>query len=359
MTDAYDPPCFEWPTLNQHKTTADFKQSPDDFQVREVLTVEDEGEGEHQWLWIKKTAANTRYVAEQLARFAGVHPRQVSYSGLKDRNAVTWQWFSVQLPGKPLLDWSLLALDGVVVEQVMRRTKKLKLGFHKANAFTIRLRNVDDADVFEHNWEQLCEQGTINYFGAQRFGFNGNNIIDARRWLSADKPAKIAKGKRSIWLSALRSYLFNQLAAARYQCYEFEPLNGDCVMLNGSQSVFIAESWDPVLLQRLAEGDIQLTLPMPGEDGVGKVEGSARQFEEQQLENFQTWLSDFSKVRLKAARRPYRLQLQQPQLVWQSTASGAKDATISFTLPTGSFATACINELIDLAVNDNDENSVE
>lgn len=345
---------LNWPTLNTEKTTAQFKQQPTDFQVREVLDVEDEGEGEHQWLWIKKTGANTRYVAEQLAKFAGVHPRNVSFSGMKDRNAVTWQWFSIQLPGKATLDWQQMGVAGVEVERVIRRTKKLKTGFHKANAFTIRLRDVADTECFTRNWQTLCAQGTLNYFGAQRFGFNGNNLTQGRQWLSAEKPAKIAKGKRSIWLSALRSYLFNHVVAARYRQHQFAPMAGDCVMLQGSQSVFIAENWDEELLQRLASGDIQLTAPMPCEDGAGKVEADALQFEMQQLSGFEDWLNDFAKVRLKASRRPYRLLLQEPELVWQGG-----DAIVSFTLPTGSFATACINELIDLAVTENDENSVE
>lgn len=354
MSSISEPFQLSWPTLNQQKTTASFKQQPADFRVREVLDVDDEGEGEHQWLWIKKTGANTRFVAEQLAKFAGVHPRNVSFSGMKDRNAVTWQWFSIQLPGKDTLDWQQMMLEGVEVERVIRRTKKLKTGFHKANAFTIRLRDVADTERFEQNWQALCSQGTLNYFGAQRFGFNGSNLLNGRQWISAERPAKIAKGKRSIWLSAMRSYLFNQVVAARYQQYQFMPLAGDCVMLQGSQSVFIAEQWDDELLSRLASADIQLTGPMPGEDGVGNVATDALQFETSQLAQFDDWIADFAKVRLKAARRPYRLLLQQPELMWQN-----QDAIISFTLPTGSFATACINELIDLAVTENDENSVE
>ncbi len=345
---------LQWPTLNAQRTSARFKHTAEDFQVREELAVDDEGEGEHQWLWIKKTDANTRFVAEQLAKFANVHPRQVSYSGLKDRKAVTWQWFSVQLPGKALLNWSDLALDGVEAERVIQRSKKLKLGFHKANRFTIRLRDVADKALFEHNWQHLCEQGTLNYFGAQRFGFDGNNLHEGRRWLSAESPRKIARNKRSLWLSALRSYLFNQLAAARWQTHEFKPLDGDCVMLQGSQSVFIADNWDDELLSRLAQGDVQLTCAMPGEDGPGKVEGAAAAAEQQWLAPYQQWLDDFAKVRLKASRRPLRLFLQAPQLHWQGD-----DATIDFALPTGSFATTCINELIDLAVTENDENSVE
>lgn len=339
---------------NKKLTRALFKQQPEDFQVREELQVNDEGEGEHQWLWVKKTGANTRFVAEQLAKFAGVHPRQVSYSGLKDRNAVTWQWFSVQLPGKPLLDWSQFSPSGVEVKQVLRRSKKLKLGFHKANQFVIRLREVKDPQQFEQNWLNLCQQGTINYFGSQRFGHHGQNITAARQWIAADKPGKLSKAKRSLWLSAMRSYLFNHVANARFNLHDSEPLPGDCVMLRGSQSVFTVSEWDADLVARLAEGDIQLTCPMPGEDGVGKVADTAREFELQQLTEYADWIEDFAKVRLKASRRPYLLHLQRPSLSWQGV-----DATIEFTLPTGSFATTCINELIDLTVTENDEDSVE
>lgn len=345
---------MNWPRLNPQQTQARFKQQLDDFQVREVLDVEDEGEGEHQWLWVNKEGANTRFVAEKLAKFAGVHPRQVSYSGMKDRHAQTQQWFSVQLPGQQLLDWSAMQLPGVTIEQVIRRTKKLKLGYHKANQFRIRLRDVADPQCLTDNWQRLCQQGTLNYFGSQRFGHQGGNVEQGLQWLQQTPPAKVSKAKRSLWLSALRSYLFNQTVAARWRQHQLQPLAGDCVMLHGSQSVFIADQWDPELQQRLAEGDIQLTAPMPGEDGPGKVSAEALTFEQQTLAPYQDWFELFAKVRLKASRRPYRLQLSDPSLQWQDN-----DAIVSFTLPTGSFATTCINELIDLAVNENDENSVE
>lgn len=347
-------PTVVLPRINDTLTHAQFKSQASDFQVRERLTVDDEGEGEHQWLWVKKEGANTRFVAEQLAKFAGVHPRQVSYSGMKDRNAVTWQWFSVQLPGQDMLPWQQLALEGVVIERAIRRTKKLKLGFHKANEFTIRLRAVEDKKRFIDNWQRLCQQGTINYFGSQRFGHDGQNVVQARRWIRAERPHKISKAKRSLWLSAMRSYLFNHVAAERFKKHGFNPLAGDCVMLNGSQSVFVAEQWDYSLQQRLQEHDILLTAPMPGEDGCGLVDDVAKAFEQECLAPFQPWLEDFSKVRLKASRRAFALFMQTPELHWEGD-----DAIVSFALPTGCFATTCINELIDLSVTDNDEHSVE
>ena len=72
---------------------------PEDFIVKENLAFEPSGAGEHVFLQIEKTGENTDYVARQLAKFANVRQRDVSFAGLKDRHAVTTQCFSVWLPG--------------------------------------------------------------------------------------------------------------------------------------------------------------------------------------------------------------------------------------------------------------------
>ncbi|HFD39876.1 MAG TPA: tRNA pseudouridine(13) synthase TruD, partial [Anaerolineae bacterium] len=76
------------------------RSRPEDFQVEEIPVCMPDGAGEHVWLKICKRGQNTDWVARQLARFAGVRPRDVSFAGLKDRHAVTEQWFSVHLPGR-------------------------------------------------------------------------------------------------------------------------------------------------------------------------------------------------------------------------------------------------------------------
>ncbi|MCX7230237.1 MAG: tRNA pseudouridine(13) synthase TruD [Burkholderiales bacterium] len=55
------------------------------------------GEGEHIWLDIEKNGANTAVVAQQLAEAAGVQDVDVGNAGLKDRYAITRQWFSIVL----------------------------------------------------------------------------------------------------------------------------------------------------------------------------------------------------------------------------------------------------------------------
>ena len=157
-------PFNELPFAYGHPTaTAVLRQTSDDFQVEEVLGFEPEGEGEHLWLWLEKSGVNTDQVARQLARIAGVRQGDVSYAGLKDRNAVTRQWFSVHLPKG----------DIAVAEQwhdahwhVLRAAKarrKIRRGSLHGNHFIITLREVqgDERDI-ESRLRRIAESGVPN-----------------------------------------------------------------------------------------------------------------------------------------------------------------------------------------------------
>ena len=91
------------------------RTQPEDFIVEEALGYAADGAGEHVLLTVQKREANTAWVAQQLARFAGVDARSVGYAGRKDRHALTTQSFSVHLPGRPDPDWGALQLPGVRV----------------------------------------------------------------------------------------------------------------------------------------------------------------------------------------------------------------------------------------------------
>ena len=80
--------------------SAVLKAVAEDFQVDEVLDIPLSGEGEHLWLWVEKRNLNTEEAAKRIARAAGVPLKMISYAGLKDRQALTRQWFSLHLPGK-------------------------------------------------------------------------------------------------------------------------------------------------------------------------------------------------------------------------------------------------------------------
>ncbi|WP_281241303.1 tRNA pseudouridine(13) synthase TruD [Thiothrix caldifontis] len=66
--------------------------------------------------------------------------KEVGYAGLKDRHAITTQWFSLQLPGMADPDFAALPAEIEVLQQ-QRHDKKLRRGALSGNRFSLTLRN--------------------------------------------------------------------------------------------------------------------------------------------------------------------------------------------------------------------------
>lgn len=215
----------------QPTQTATFRKLAEDFIVDEQLGFEFSGEGEHLYVQIKKTGENTQYVAKQLARYLGIKPVAVGFSGLKDRHAVTTQWFSVQLPGKNIdIDWADFIEKtqlNVEVLQQGRHSAKLRRGQHLCNDFVITLRDISQSDDLEARLQTVAANGAPNYFGEQRFGIDGGNLARAQAWFSGEDPIR-NKNMQGIILSAARSYLFNLVLSERIkQDNWLAPMDGD------------------------------------------------------------------------------------------------------------------------------------
>ncbi|MEK1911609.1 MAG: tRNA pseudouridine(13) synthase TruD, partial [Pseudomonas chlororaphis] len=245
--------------------SAVLKATAEDFQVDEVLDIPLTGEGEHLWLWVEKRGLNTEEAARRIAKAAGVPLRTVSYAGLKDRQALTRQWFSVQLPGKADPDLSAAENDTLKILKLTRHKRKLQRGAHAANGFTLRLTELKaDKAGIEERLQSIAKHGIPNYFGAQRFGHNGGNLVDARDW-AARKALPEQRNVRSRLLSTARSYLFNRVLAARVADGSWQRAQvGDLLAFTDSRSFFPAgeaECSDP----RLAILDLHPTGPQWGE----------------------------------------------------------------------------------------------
>lgn len=316
------------------------RSEPFDFRVTEILPFEPEGEGGHVWLWIEKVGANTDWVARQLAEFAGIHPVEVGYAGLKDRHAVTRQWFSVKVEGITEPDWQALAIDGVTVLNRTRHNKKLKTGVLKGNYFQLRLRELtgEKAD-WENALQSVQQRGVPNYFAEQRFGRQGNNLQRAEKWFVDNfKPKK--RQQRSMILSAARSWLFNLVLSARVSNESWQKiLPGEFVQLAGSHSFFQADIVDETLQRRLNEGDIHPTGPLYGKGELVK-DDDLQSLEADILQAWQDWQAGLIKQGLKADRRALRLLPQDFDWQWDN-----EDLLIAFTLPAGAYATAVLREL--------------
>ncbi len=331
----------DWPrALGAPRVSGVLKAQPADFVVEEVFPVEFSDDGEFDWLWIEKCGDNTEYVARQLARLAGVQPKAVSYSGQKDRHAITRQWFCVHLPGKHFPEWGIPESESWKILRKGRHRQKLRLGSHRYNHFTIRLQSLDgDMDDLNSRLAHI-RQGVPNYFGEQRFGRDGGNVPACRQWFASEiKPGRF---ERSMYLSAARSFLFNEVLGHRVLDGSWNAgLDGDIYTLRDSGSVFSAERNEETL-SRLSSGDIQPTGPLYGKAGRLVVSGAAASAEQAVYLEFPELCEGLLKHGLSMERRALRLIPQDFQ--WQFT--GNKSLELSFSLPRGCFATALVRELI-------------
>jgi len=321
------------------------RSKPEDFQVDEQLRFQPEGEGEHVLLHLRKRNTNTEWLSKQLAEFAGVPYRDVSYAGLKDRNAVTRQWFSVRLPVTKDLDWTGLESEEIQLLEAVRHRRKLRRGALSQNRFCLRLRELDaKPDEMEQRLQQISLQGIPNYFGEQRFGHDGNNLTMVDRLFSGELK-KVARHKRSIYLSAARSYLFNLVLARRLEQGSWNrAIPGDIMQLDGSGSHFSVTEIDETIQQRIADLDIHPTGPLRGK-GERKVTGAIAELEQQVLEAYPEWLDGLIRFGLSHDRRALRARVI--GLKWNWLPDG--DLELEFALNPGSYATMVLRELVEIA----------
>jgi tRNA pseudouridine13 synthase len=313
-----------------------------DFRVEEQPLITPEGEGSHLWLEIEKRAANTNWVAGQLARCAGVRQRDVGFAGMKDRHGVTRQWFSIGMQEARDHDWPSWSIEGVNILQAGYHVRKLRRGVLSGNRFRIVVRE------FEGDWDELLERvdraarrGVPNYFGPQRFGRGGHNVQRARDWLC--RGARIRRNQRSIFLSAARSFLFNQLLSARVERGDWNRLlDGEMAALDGSRAVFACTLPDAELERRCAEFDIHPSGPLPGK-GDGGVEREALALEVDILAGEKALVDGLAAAGAEAGRRSLRLRPAELQCE-----QDGDTLLLRFRLPPGAYATSLLRELVQL-----------
>ena len=319
--------------------TARMRVSPEDFQVEEILGYDADGAGEHLLLWVEKRGANTDWVARELAKFAGVPPVAVGYAGMKDRNAVARQTFSVQLAGRPDPDWSTFPHPEVKVLAAVRHSRKLKRGALRGNRFVLVLREVHgDRVKAEEVLQQMATRGVPNYFGEQRFGRQGGNVAQARAMFGG---RRVDRNQRSMLLSAARSQIFNEALAARVERNQWDTaLEGEVWSLTGSRSWFGPEPFDDMLAERLARGDIHPSGPLWGQ-GEPPTQVEAGALEREIGAANHDLVAGLTAARMDQERRPLRLMLGDLRWRWLDDTM----LELSFGLPAGAYATVVMREL--------------
>lgn len=343
MNNVIEKLAYVWPRLD---ASAMWRCQLEDFQVFEELGFEADGDGEHVLLQIRKRDTNTDWVARKLARFADVPMRDVSYAGLKDRFAITTQWFSVRLAGKANPDWDHFSDDEASVLQWHLHQRKLKRGSLKANRFTLVLRDITgDKAELEERLNVIADNGVPNYFTEQRFGRDGQNIEMARQMLLNNKRIK-DRHKRGLYLSTARSMLFNHVLTKRVEAGSWNKiLPGEDVLLSGSRSHFITEGVDGTIEQRLAEWDIHPSGPLVGKHNKA-IQTAVLEMECEHLSAYADWCEALLKAGLKAERRSLRSRVADMQWDFQQD----NKLMLEFTLNKGCYANAVIRELLNATI---------
>ena len=328
--------------------TAKFRVNHEDFIVDEELSFTPDGEGENIFLRIEKRGLNTEQVAKQLARFSNVKLMDVGYAGLKDKNAVTRQWFSIRIPGKTELDWSSLNNEQINIIEINRNRKKLRRGVIKQNRFEIIVQefNGDFAEL-ETVAKSISVNGVPNYFGDQRFGNNCGNIEKALQIFTGEyKPKGRNKGRaeRSIILSAARSYLFNQILRERVRQQNWNKLlPGDVAIFDDNNSIFAPENLDELTNSRLDSMDIHPAAVLYG-SGELKTTGEPNQIESTIIKENAELALGCKNNNMRLERRAMRLKVI--GLTIEQLAAG--QVKFSFALKTGAYATSVLREMLDL-----------
>lgn len=332
---------LDWPTSGGTRPgRARLKVSPDDFMVDEVLEFPAAqpqstnvdvlpGTGEHLCVKLEKVGDNTDFVARELASLADCRPFDVGFCGLKDRHAVTRQWFSLYRPGADSRDPELIRriAHRWPVLLACRHSRKLRRGEHLGNRFKILLRDVQgNGPAIEAGLHRLAEVGAPNYFGPQRFGRDGGNLDRA---LSIDPSTLNRPGrnrgrgqghrnrgggsgsKNVLYFSAARSWLFNEVLAARVE--------------DGSWS------------------EPDATGPLWGDGGTSES-GALAALERRIVDRTPGLAALFSATRMKPERRP--LALRPGELSWHWHAGDC--LSLAFFLAPGQYATTLLGDIFEL-----------
>ncbi|RRQ20428.1 tRNA pseudouridine(13) synthase TruD [Guyparkeria sp. SCN-R1] len=336
---------------------AAIKQTPESFRVDEDLGFAPSGAGNHWLLRLEKRDMTTGALVDWMAKVTGTRARDIGFSGLKDRQAVTTQWLSIPHESfDPEAFERACQEERIGLLEIDRHDRKLRRGTHRANRFRLQLDHVEpvnantDAELSAYLAERapgLASRGMANYFGEQRYGRQFGNLRGLVEWGQGIRTGRPKRQARNWLLSTLRSSIFDHVLAERIAAGTVgRVVPGDLLQLAGSRSRFLADLDELDALQaRLEQGDVTPTGPLWGE-GPSQAGGSVAEQETALAdgmlarfgeETWRRWLADW---RVVADRRPLTVRIT--DLDYRVEGDRVE---LAFSLPPGSYATELVAEL--------------
>lgn len=338
---------------------ANWKMTPQDFQVSELLNVDFTGEGEFLWVYVEKTNLNTETLAKYIAKALRINVDKLSWSGLKDKVSISKQWFSIHLGGKVILDKFQerleLAQEGQANWKILEyqvHQKKLRVGTHDFNRFEVNVQlnnqtggalevNTVPQEIIIERLAKIKASGFPNYFGSQRFGKKFSNLKTAQQLFDHKKkiPTRHLKG---LALSASRSWLFNHQVSKRILSGQFDQaILGDVFVFESSSSLFT--DIDDQINQRILDLEVHPTALLPGQgNDLSSADSLVLEYQVETL--YPSWVRSLKDHKVKKDRRAIRALAS--DLTWEFNGS---ILTLKFQLKKGSYASSLLNCIFDLS----------
>jgi tRNA pseudouridine13 synthase len=320
------------------------RASDDDFAVDELPAYAPSGSGSHVFARVEKRGLTTPDAVRAIARALGVAERDVGVAGMKDRHAVTRQWISLPSPVSP--DQVLaLELPGIAVLEAQRHDHKLRTGHLRANRFRLVVRDARDAGAARAVLAELARApGAPNWYGEQRFGRDGDNAERGRALLAGGgRGGKLDR----LLVSALQSELFNAWLVARLADGLFRTAVAGDVLHKLPGGLF--DCTEPAVdAARVAAGEIVPTGPMFGDAMRAPAAGSDAAVREDAILAAAGLARDsFHAVRAIAdgTRRDAAIAIADAAV----EPHGDDALAVSFTLPSGAYATTVMREIMKTA----------
>lgn len=303
------------------------------FRVEELPLYPFSGEGEHAALIVEKAGSATRDTAVAVAKRLRVANAAVGYAGMKDKNCVSVQAFTVTGVGEQPAREAFEA-EGCRVLEATRHRNKLRVGHLAGNRFQILLEHADRSAV-EAVVASLALTGVPNYFGPQRFGARGDNARQGLGVLLGKVRAD--RWKRDLLVSALQSLVFNEVLARRVEDgLVARALDGDVLQKEATGGVFVCDDVG-VDGPRVAEFEVSPTGPLHGKKMIAPRAAAA---EREGAALHALGLADELFARETGARRPLRVRPAD----W-GVEECAEGVWLTFACPAGTYATSVVHEV--------------
>lgn len=335
-----------------HDIGGRLRTRPEDFEVVELPAYPPDERPGHLLLTLTKRGLDSEAALRELARALRVPRVELGLAGLKDRHAITTQWISVPAHVGPRL--AEFRHPAITLGPAHPHSHKLRRGHLHGNRFRIVVRELEVGFEEAHarasaTLEQLARLGLRNYYGEQRFGHGGRNLVAGLAMLTGRGPRA---RKADLMVSAGQAGLFNLLLVERLERGLLDRVLLGDILHKRSGGMF--ECTDPTIDQlRLDAGELEITGPIFGSKmRWPSPDTPARELEQSTL--LDIGINPHKLERLGRAapgtRRALKVWPEQVEVEPEPEPAipehGASEGLVlRFTLPAGSYATVLLREL--------------